>query len=134
PHNSHVQCLLFYLCHWHALAKLCMHTDYTLDIMEHSTVHLAKQICKFSAEMCPAFATKELRREAESRRRRSAQKGPAQSSSFPTVDTVCRPKTLNLQTYKLHALGEYHHHVKVFGTTDSFSMQPGELEHHVGKS
>ncbi|KIJ05950.1 hypothetical protein PAXINDRAFT_92715, partial [Paxillus involutus ATCC 200175] len=124
PHNSHVQCLLFYLCHWHALAKLRMHTDYTLDIMEHSTVHLAKQIRKFSTETCPVFATKELRREAESRRRRSAHKGPAQSSGSPAVDTVCRPKTLNLQTYKLHALGNYHHHISMFGTTDSFSTQP----------
>ncbi|KAF8833706.1 hypothetical protein BDN67DRAFT_875659, partial [Paxillus ammoniavirescens] len=134
PHNSYVQCLFFYLCHWHALAKLFMHMDYTLDIMEHSTVHLAKQIHKFSAETCPAFVTKELRCEAESWRRRSAQKGLAQSSGSPAVDAMRWPKTLNLQTYKLHALGDYHHHIKVFGTTDSFSTQPGELEHCVSKS
>ena len=49
-----------------------MHTDYTLDIMERTTVRLAQQMRKFSSETCPAFTTKELHREAESRRRREA--------------------------------------------------------------
>ncbi|KAF9230744.1 hypothetical protein BU15DRAFT_83245 [Melanogaster broomeanus] len=132
PHNSQVQRLLFYLCHWHALAKLRMHTDYTLDIMERLTVQLAQEMRKFAAETCPAFVTKELRREAESRRRREAQGGPAKTAGEPAAD-VCRQKTLNLQTYKLHALGDYHNQIRMFGTTDSFSTQPGELEHRVGK-
>ncbi|KIM52323.1 hypothetical protein SCLCIDRAFT_141368, partial [Scleroderma citrinum Foug A] len=27
PHNTLVMTLLFLLCHWHGLAKLCMHMD-----------------------------------------------------------------------------------------------------------
>jgi len=122
PHNSQVQQLLFLLCHWHALAKLRMHMDYTLDIMERTTALLAQQMRKFSSETCPAFATKELHREAESRRQREAQGGPSKTASSPAVD-VRRQKTLNLSTYKVHALGDYHDQIKMFGTTDSFSTQ-----------
>ena len=129
PHNSQVQRLLFLLCHWHALAKLRMHTDYTLDIMEHTTAQLAQQMRNFSSETCPAFATKELRREAESRRRRKAQGGPSKTAYSLAVD-VCQPKTLNLCTYKVHALGDYHDQIKMFGTTDSFSTQLVRLPLH----
>jgi len=129
PHNSQVQRLLFLLCHWHALAKLRMHTDYTLDIMEHTTAQLAQQMRNFSSETCPAFATKELRREAESRRRRKAQGGPSKTAYSPAVD-VRWPKMLNLCTYKVHALGDYHDQIKMFGTTDSFSTQLVRLPLH----
>ncbi|KIJ09067.1 hypothetical protein PAXINDRAFT_17835 [Paxillus involutus ATCC 200175] len=65
-HNSQVMQLLFYLCYWHGLAKLRMHTDETLDIMMMVTSKLSTRLCKFVAETCPVFSTKELRREAES--------------------------------------------------------------------
>jgi len=129
PHNSQAQWLLFLLCHWHALAKLCMHTDYTLDIMEHTTAQLAQQMCNFSSETCPAFATKELCHEAESWRQRKAQGGPSKSAYSPAVD-VCQPKTLNLCTYKVHTLKDYHDQIKMFGTTDSFSTQLVRLPLH----
>ena len=122
PHNSQIQQLLFLLCHWHALAKLRMHTDSTLDVMERLTVCLAQQMRKFASETCPAFVTKELRREADSRRRREAQGGSAKTTHSPASD-VRRLKTLNLQTYKMHALGDYHNQIRMFGTTDSFSTQ-----------
>jgi hypothetical protein len=34
PHNSNILRLLFVCAHWHGLAKLCMHTDQTLKIMD----------------------------------------------------------------------------------------------------
>ena len=128
-----------------------MHTDSTLDIMERLTVRLAQQMRNFTSETCPSFVTKELHREAESRRRRGVQEGPAKSTHSPALNAR-RPKTLNLQTYKMHALGDYHNQIRMFGTTDSFSTQSvsfhyaalrlllminhwqGELEHRVGKS
>ncbi|KAF8838018.1 hypothetical protein BDN67DRAFT_885323, partial [Paxillus ammoniavirescens] len=133
PHDSQVQHLLFYLCHWHVLTKLRMHTDYTLAVMKHSTVQLAEEMCKFATETCPAFMTKELCCEAEAPKRREAQGGPVKTAGALAAD-VCQPKVLNLQTYKLHALGDYHNQIRMFSTMDSFSTQPGELEHHIGKS
>ena len=35
-----------------------------------------------------------------------------------------RPKTLNLNTYKFHALGDYVNTICTFGTTDSYSTEP----------
>ena len=128
-----------------------MHTDSTLDTMERVTIRLAQQMRKFASETCPAFVTKELRCEAESRRRRQVQEGPTKTIRSSSSD-VRKPKTLNLQTYKMHALGDYPNQIRMFGTTDSFSTQSvsfhhvahwslpmikcwqGELEHRVGKS
>ena len=104
-----------------------MHTDYTLDIMERTTVRLAQEMRKFSSETCPAFTTKELHRKAEARRRREARGGPSKDSL--AVD-VHRYKTLNLGTYKIHALGDYHEQIKMFGTTDSFSTQLVRISLH----
>ncbi|RDB16223.1 hypothetical protein Hypma_003115 [Hypsizygus marmoreus] len=42
-------------------------------------------------------------------------------------------KTLNLLTYKFHALGDYVQMIRQFGGTDSFSTQLGELAHRLVK-
>ena len=73
PHNTQVLRLLFLLCHWHGLAKLCLHTDETLIIFEKVTRDLGDCIHSFTADTCPHFTTKELAREAEARQRRQAQ-------------------------------------------------------------
>ncbi|KAH7916892.1 hypothetical protein BV22DRAFT_997067, partial [Leucogyrophana mollusca] len=72
PHNGSVLRMLFSLCHWHGLAKLRMHTDNTLAIMHQLTVTLGEELRRFVMETCPAFSTKELQREADSRQRREA--------------------------------------------------------------
>jgi hypothetical protein len=38
-----------------------------------------------------------------------------------------KPKSLNLKTYKYHALGDYVSAIQCFGTTDSYSTQPVSL-------
>ncbi|KIJ64394.1 hypothetical protein HYDPIDRAFT_90003, partial [Hydnomerulius pinastri MD-312] len=142
PHNASVKTLLFLLCHWHGLAKLRMHTDDTLTLMESVTIKLGEHLRMFTNETCAAFSTKELRREAEARTRREGReallKRGSSSVAPPNQPSVAqaatrKPKTLNLQTYKLHALGDYTEQIRIFGTTDSYSTQPGELEHRVGK-
>jgi len=66
--------LLFTVAHWHALAKLCMHNDLTLDVLDALTASLGKKLCDFSTKTCPKFETKELRREFNARVRREAKK------------------------------------------------------------
>ncbi|PBK80925.1 hypothetical protein ARMGADRAFT_949020 [Armillaria gallica] len=39
-------------------------------------------------------------------------------------------KVFNLQRYKLHSLGDYAQAISMFGTTDSYSIQIREQEHH----
>ncbi|EGO00221.1 hypothetical protein SERLA73DRAFT_52311, partial [Serpula lacrymans var. lacrymans S7.3] len=44
PHNTSILKLIFCIAHWHVLAKLCMHTDNTLKILEKVAVSLGKQL------------------------------------------------------------------------------------------
>jgi hypothetical protein len=55
---------------WHALAKLRMHTEDSLSIMEECTTELGRLLCQFRDLTCSQFSTFELSREADARARR----------------------------------------------------------------
>jgi hypothetical protein len=125
PHNKDVLTLLFTCAQWHALAKLRMHTDETLDILDKVTVKFGKQLRHFQKHTCVAFKTQELRREAERRQRRQSRSLVSNGGATTSMhQTARRSKTFNLQTYKLHALGDYSTSIRNFGTTDSYSTEP----------
>ncbi|THH19983.1 hypothetical protein EUX98_g8669 [Antrodiella citrinella] len=126
-HNKTVMDLLFTLADWHACAKLRMHTDSTLALLKSATTSLGSQLRAFIKKTCPHFDTKELAREEAAGIRRKA-RARAQGKTVKASGGA-KPKTLNLLTYKLHALGDYLVSIIFFGTTDSYSTQPGELEH-----
>jgi hypothetical protein len=216
PHNTEVLRLLFTLAHWHALAKLRLHNDFTLDILDSETGALGQQLRDFNNTTCSAFVTRELPREYNARIRRNAKNatairpprnddnpnmtqtpatGPADRQPFnvtiadnldsangishpppphsditerepllsaipeagvptQTGPPLCNSrqlKTLNLNTYKIHALGDYVSAIKAYGTTDSYTTETvrystfspltlisfllqGELEHRSAKS
>ena len=127
PHNLIVYKLLFLLAHWHGLAKLWMHTDKTLEVLEWVLARLGSQLCTFAGETCPSFSTLELRHVAESHRRhqaRAGKNGIAQTWGTSAITTGNRHlKVLNLQMYKLHALGDYPAQIRMYGTTDSYLTQ-----------
>jgi hypothetical protein len=100
-----------------------MHTDETLQVMDNVTHSLGHAIRAFQADTCPAFHTRELKREAEGRQRREARARP-QREHVDSKSSVRRPKTFNLRTYKFHALGDYTASIRMYGTTDSYSTQP----------
>jgi hypothetical protein len=127
PHNSHVMKLLFRLAEWHGLAKLRMHTEATLTRLEQVTTDLGHLMRDFRDKTCAKFNTTELPREVEARNRNARKK----NSNAPNQG--CKVKTLNLLTYKFHALGDYVRTIRMFGTTDSFSTQQvcaGPILHH----
>jgi hypothetical protein len=70
PYNESILELLFVMAHWHGLAKLRMHNDLTLQVMDAATVTLGEKLRDFCQNTCTAFATKELRREFNARVRR----------------------------------------------------------------
>lgn len=76
--------------HWHGLVKLCLHTDSTLEILDHNTTLLGQLLRDFQLKTCTAFDTKELPREADARDRRKAKtKAVAQlSTEIPTTQDV----------------------------------------------
>ncbi|KAG1836689.1 hypothetical protein DFJ58DRAFT_734819 [Suillus subalutaceus] len=56
-----------------------------------------------------------------------------QSQDTPLSKQPRKKKSFNLWTYKLHVLGDYVACISHFGTTDSYSMELGELEHRMLK-
>ncbi|TFK18060.1 hypothetical protein FA15DRAFT_683383 [Coprinopsis marcescibilis] len=128
PHNEIVMKLLKLCAEWHALAKLHMHTDLTLELLEETTTAMATQFRLFLEQTCAQVVTFELPKEAEAHHKREqSQKDKGQSNSCPRLSIrphKCSPsqrKTLNINTYKYHALGDYVFTIKKFGTTDSFN-------------
>jgi hypothetical protein len=119
PHNTVVLRLIFLCCHWHGLAKLRMHTDHTLMILNATTSYLGQEFRAFVDTTCSAFDTRELDREVNARRRREAKK----SSTDTNTTTSRRRKRFNLDTYKFHSLGDYVATIEMYGTCDSYTTE-----------
>ena len=119
PHNSRVLHLLFLCAKWHSLAKLRLHTDHTLHLLEETTTELGVAFREFAEKTCTAFNTRELKRESEARRRRQLQTNKSTEASTSTR----RTKKFNLQTYKFHALGDYAATIRRYGTSDSYTTE-----------
>lgn len=137
PHNSGLLTLLYRLAEWHALAKLRMHTEITLEHLEKATVTIGKELRSFRDTIAADYTCKELPGEVSRRTRRQKKKKehgkknaqaqvlstPESAPSLPPSALPPKNKLLNLLTYKLHALGDYVRTIRLFGTTDSYSTQ-----------
>ncbi|KAJ3847524.1 hypothetical protein EV368DRAFT_69040 [Lentinula lateritia] len=133
PVNSKLMTLLYRAAEWHALAKLRMHTEKTLNYMETLTFEFGKLMRQFQDLSNNSFKTYETDREVTSRYRRKEKEAIAVGASQQQEISGCRRKFLNLLTYKWHALADYICSIRWFGPTDSFSTQLGELAHRVVK-
>jgi hypothetical protein len=65
--------LLFRLAEWHALAKLRMHTEHTLNSLHQSTVAIGQELRSFQ-EWTQAFRTVELPKETNAQQQRTCKK------------------------------------------------------------
>ena len=106
PFNGMVLRLLYKTAEWHALAKLRIHTDSTLNLFDVVTREFGRLMRQFRDRTADEFDTVELPHEAGSKNWTAPSK-----------------KKLNLNTYKFHALGDYVATIRLFGTTDSYSTQ-----------
>lgn len=112
-----------------------MHSDLTLDVLDKLTTDIGVAIRFFSDEICPVYATYELPREMEARKRREAKKTSqnvegTSSAAHPKVKVQAKGpkmKTYNMNTYKHHSLGDYVDEIRERGTTDSYSTEPVSL-------
>lgn len=126
------------MAHWHGLAKLRLHTDYTLMHLEKVTTELGEQLRLFKRKTCSAYTTGELPRETAARNRRKAKahlKKGEKSTKTPKSSTSAPPppppqskpkqkvKLFNINTYKTHALGDYVETIRRYGTSDSYSTE-----------
>ncbi|KIK17417.1 hypothetical protein PISMIDRAFT_44768, partial [Pisolithus microcarpus 441] len=119
PDHDNVICtLLFCLAQWHALAKLLLHMDNSLELLKHTTRLLGQQLQKFQEFTCASFQTTELPSEAAAWQR--AREVRVDSMSAPCSST-CQPKMFNLSTYKMHALSDYADTIHMFSMTNSYT-------------
>lgn len=129
--------LLFLSAHWHGLAKLRLHTAITLGIMDRLTTELGQALREFEGKVCSAYVTRELPRETAARERKQKVASHKETSSItapqPFNDVDSKPKqqirSLNLQTYKYHSLGDYVETIRQYGTTDSYNTETVCLLH-----
>ncbi|KAJ4002008.1 hypothetical protein F5050DRAFT_1802587 [Lentinula boryana] len=125
PYNKHLMTLLYRTAEWHALAKLRLHTDNTLEYLELTTQKFGKLICQFHDLSDVAFTTFETDHEVAARNRHNAEKAVQMMGSVASAlaQNGRRRKSLNLITYKFHAMGDYFCTIHLFGPTDSYSTQ-----------
>ena len=118
--------LLYRTAEWHALAKLRMHTDATLEHLELLTKEFGLLMRQFRDLTCPLFETAELPYELAARNwqcQRVQEKTTRTHLSIPHRASSQKGKTLNLLTPKFHFLGDYVQSIRLFGCTNSFSTQ-----------
>ena len=119
--------LLYRTAEWHAFAKLRLHTESTLQHLEKLTTDLGKLMREFR-DTTQSFSTVELPKEKGSRQRR--QTSARRNEITTPVSSGKKVKSLNLFTYKWHALGDYVKAIRLFGGTDGFSTQVVS-DHHI---
>jgi hypothetical protein len=121
-HDAIIQKLLYRFAQWHALAKLRLHSDTTLTVLDETFKRLSRQLRKFRDVTCAAFSTVELPKEMIARSRK-ASRGRSDADGRDTRNCGRKGKKFNMNTYKFHAMGDYLHSIRLFGTVDSFTSQ-----------
>jgi hypothetical protein len=90
PYNSKLMTLVFRLAEWHALAKLRMHTERTLDHLDQATVAIGQEMRSFR-DWTQALGTTELPGEASARQRRKSKKDAAKKTSSHSANSHAAP-------------------------------------------
>lgn len=109
--------MLFKLANWHALAKLRLHTELTVDIFRMATGHMTASMRHFAATMCEEWETHKLPKEVDARVHREEKQHK---------ETNCKRKVTYfnvLNTYKFHSLPDYPDSIEATGTLDNGNTQ-----------
>jgi hypothetical protein len=121
-HDAIIQSLLYRFAQWHALAKLRMHTETTLSVLDSTFKRLSRQLRDFRDFTCTVFTTVELPKEKAARERKASRQ-QLDSDNRDPASSGRKVKKFNLNTYKFHAMGDYVQSIRLFGTIDSFTSQ-----------
>ncbi|KAF9554492.1 hypothetical protein CPC08DRAFT_727124 [Agrocybe pediades] len=134
-HNRVVQNLLFEFGTWHALAKLQLHTKTTIEELETSTERLGSLLNYQTRDLPHEEAARGRRQAALASRNGQQQQPKAAATSIPAKKKGAKKlREFNMETYKMHAFGDYPDSIRMFGTSDNTSTQMGESEHRRIKS
>lgn len=120
--NKRLMKLLFRLCEWHGFAKLRMQTEPTSNHLKSLTTELGVLMRDFQ-HRAANYETYELDREKAARQRQETRDAIHTGGSTIRGQSAKRRKTLNLNTYKWHALGDYPSMIPRVGPSDIYSTQ-----------
>ncbi|TFK20815.1 hypothetical protein FA15DRAFT_599043, partial [Coprinopsis marcescibilis] len=95
----------------------------TILKLKRLTCDLGDDIWKFILETCSQFNTKELLQEYQAHTHQAAKKVSAMGNNQKASSLGKQKVTLNINTYKFHALGNIIQSIKMFGTTDNYMSQ-----------
>jgi hypothetical protein len=124
--NRPISELLFLLATWHAYAKLRLHTDTTLGMLETVTKALCQALRHFATVICPRYTTKELPQEVRARITRQQAQAThcgGEASNAMSSSGSGKAKRFNMSMYKMHCIADYLDAIRKYGTTDSYSTQ-----------
>ncbi|KAI0257901.1 hypothetical protein BC834DRAFT_838237 [Gloeopeniophorella convolvens] len=126
PHNESIMSLLYTMATWHALAKMRMHIDSSLKLLDDGTTALGIRLRHFAGST-KEFVPDENENDEEPllMQLEPDDAQPAESGSSGSKGAG----GFHMRTIKTHFLGDYVQSIKTLGTTDSTSTQIGELEH-----
>jgi hypothetical protein len=113
--------LLWELSLWHALAKLCIHTETTVTILKVTMTNLGITVRCFE-KSCRDINTHKLPKEVVACMQQDA-KASASGHKNKQVASGLKKKTLNLKTFKWHAIGHLPYFICHYSTSDSYSTQ-----------
>ncbi|KAG8761981.1 hypothetical protein FRC12_009250 [Ceratobasidium sp. 428] len=135
--DEQAQTLLYLFAQWHGLAKLRLHTEATLKLLKAVTTRFGDAMREF-ADLTKDLDIRETPKEYERRKRAAVTRSRSKKTKISTSTSAKakakekegggrRKCTLNLSTYKFHAMGDYVRCIERFGTCDSYSTQINEL-------
>ncbi|KAG8702016.1 hypothetical protein FRC09_004999 [Ceratobasidium sp. 395] len=135
--ESQVLTLLYVLAQWHGLAKLRRHTSLVVKALKHTTTRLGHELREFEHstseltiyETPKEHSTRQQRARKKARPRVALHANDESAELASAENTERRQKFFNLETIKVHSLGDYPETIENRGTSDSFSTQTGELLH-----
>lgn len=76
--------LLYRTAEWHGMAKLRMHTESSLALLDELTKEFGELMRKFRDSTCAKYSTVELPKEVAARRRRQNQRVAQKSTTVPS--------------------------------------------------
>ncbi|KAI0258021.1 hypothetical protein BC834DRAFT_837041 [Gloeopeniophorella convolvens] len=125
PHNDSVMSLLYTMATWHALAKMRMHTDSSLQLLDDVMIAIGVRLRHFAIVTCAPFQTKETEREYLAWKQDEAHQSimSTERSDSRSTEPGRRVRRFHLRTIKTHFLRDYVASIKYMGTTDSTSTQ-----------
>jgi hypothetical protein len=115
--------LIFLLVTWHGYAKLHLHTDTMLEMMETVGTALCQAIRDFATITCPQYKTRELPQETHAHTSRQQEQAKCGKGTRQRKTAGIKDKSFNTATFKLHCIPDYVPTIREYGMTDSYSTQ-----------